>query len=472
MMLLLFPFVANAQKEIKIHHADSLLDMTSQTMRDVDILQTIELSSKALALSTEANYSRGMVRSLYVIGQALFYNQNYDEALDYLSRAEKVKDYKKYPLYMTQIYKVRGQIYFYLQMKEQALRDFSQALYMAKFIEEDHFRGYLTSQIYESFCVVYSYETDKETRYYYLQKNKELLESMEDESFLFPNMINMYSLLGEYYVLDKQLDSAFYNLDKALSLIDKYDFKYVSATLRHLGDAFVLKEDYRQALDNYLKAISSASELGLKSELPLLHQNAAQVYNYLNMPDSAAYHDGRKVFYENEMLVQKVKSTDNALQILINQERETSRSKNRKVLVISILLIIVFGFIISRNLWKRKHKTIMEEVEVETKQLKKQLNEAFDDVLDLAKNNDPAFLTRFQEVYPDFWQSLIVKHTNLTTADLHLCALTYLNISTAEIAKYTYVETRTVQTRRSRLRKKIDLDSNVDLYYYLKSIEL
>lgn len=138
---------------------------------------------------------------------------------------------------------------------------------------------------------------------------------------------------------------------------------------------------------------------------------------------------------------------------------------------IAAVITAILGFIGARLIWRQRRKHIYEEVEEENLHIKEQLNVAFDDVMALAKANDPAFLVRFQEVYPIFYSKLIDLHDGLTATDIKLCAMTYLNISTADIAKYTFVEIRTVQTRRSRLRKKINLAPDVDLFLYLQGLE-
>ncbi len=453
-----------------IHLVDSMLDETNTTMRNVEIEKTIELASKALALSSKAKYSKGMVMSYYTIGQALFHNQNYNEALSYLSLADKVKNHRKYPLYMTQIYKVKGQIYFYLEIEEQALREFNRALDVVKYVDRIDYKDYLTSQIYECFITIYRHLENKDEVLEYLRKNKALLETSNDETFIFPSKINMYSLIGEYYFLNNAPDSAMTYLDKAMSLINKYDFKYKSFTLRLIGDVLFSENNYKSALDYYLEALNNATELGIKGEYPLHSENVADTYLKINIPDSAAYYLNKKINAENDLLREKVSSTDRALKILIEEEKTNYKSKGKLILLLSILTTIIIGIVLSRMIWRKRHKEIIEEVEEETQQLKLQLNQAFEDVLELAKDNNSAFLVRFQEVYKEFFINLNKAHPELTTTDLKLCAMTYLNIPTSDIAKYTYVETRTVQTRRSRLRKKINLAPDVDLYLYLKSL--
>lgn len=474
--LLLFCFLLPLQaipqqrESNNIQLVDSLLSESSAAMLNVDIERTIELSLEALALSNASKYNQGMVRSYYTIGQALFHNQNYNEALTYLSRADKVKNSSKFPLYMAQIYKVKGQIYFYLEMERKAIREFHRALKIAEDIPRDDYRSYVTSQIYESFITVYHVAEKSDSAFYYMQKNKDLLVASQDETFIYPNKINMYGYFGEYYILTNQPDSAMQYLNEGIQLIDKYNFRYRTRTLKFIGDVELMRGNYREALDHYLDAIENASELGMRSELPTIHENIAQVYQHLNLPDSAAKHFNQKVFFENELLKDKVSTTGQALQILLDEEKKISDIRAKKLFIAAIITTTIIGIIISQFVWKRRHKEIIEEVDVEKNQLKQQLNMAFDQVMNLAKNNDPAFLVRFQEVYPEFMKSLHEKHPDLTPTELRLCAMTYLNLPTRDIAAYTFVEIRSVQTSRSRLRKKINLPPDTDLFVYLQSL--
>ena len=257
---------------------DSLLNETHHTMRSVDLERTIELSSKALALSSDAKYERGMVRSYYVIGQALFHNQNYNSALSYLSRAEKVKNNKKYPLYMAQIYKVKGQIYFYLDITNKSLREFNRAEKTAQLVERDDYREYILSQIYESFVTVYAFIEDKEKAFEYMQKGIAMLDKSDNEDLTFPNKINLLSQIGEYYLQQRNYERATDYLNDAMLLIDKYEFRYNAFTKRVLGNLFFDLNDYELALKHYKEALANATDLGLKVEYPILNRKLTEVF--------------------------------------------------------------------------------------------------------------------------------------------------------------------------------------------------
>lgn len=291
---------------------DSLINEAHTAMRDVDIKKTIDLSSQALELSTKNRYQLGTIRSYYTLGQGLFNNQEYNESLSYLSKATRVRGHNKYPLYMSQIYKVMGQIFFYLDIRDDSIIKLNKALATANRIKNIEHKGYITSQIYESLSIVYGGIGDMEASLVYMKKNVDLLNGL-DENFVYPNKINLFTSLGDYYINDGQVDSAKYYIDNSLNIIEKYNFVYTCRAFRYLGDIYKLQNDQALALESYYTAFNNADELGLKSEMWLLHGNIAEVFQKLNMPDSANVHIDKQMLMENESLREKLSTTDIAL---------------------------------------------------------------------------------------------------------------------------------------------------------------
>lgn len=93
----------------------------------------------------------------------------------------------------------------------------------------------------------------------------------------------------------------------------------------------------------------------------------------------------------------------------------------------------------------------------------------FEELRRLVIKNDPIFLNRFREAYPDLVHNILAKHPDLIKSELTLCAMIYLNFSAKEIAEYTFIQHRSVQTNRSRLRKKMKLSSHLNLDQYIRS---
>jgi ligand-binding sensor domain-containing protein/DNA-binding CsgD family transcriptional regulator len=67
----------------------------------------------------------------------------------------------------------------------------------------------------------------------------------------------------------------------------------------------------------------------------------------------------------------------------------------------------------------------------------------------------------------NFFQRLKQHHPDLTANELKLCALLKMNLLSKEIAQLMHVTVKAVEVSRYRLRKKLKIDSEVNLYDYL-----
>ncbi|MDW7693289.1 triple tyrosine motif-containing protein [Flammeovirgaceae bacterium SG7u.111] len=90
--------------------------------------------------------------------------------------------------------------------------------------------------------------------------------------------------------------------------------------------------------------------------------------------------------------------------------------------------------------------------------------------LDITSENDwKMFEQSFSEVHENFLQKLEEEFTDLTPADLQLCAYLKMNLSSKEIASLLNISVRGVEIRRYRLRKKMKLDHDTNLVKFIMS---
>ncbi|MGM1430090.1 helix-turn-helix transcriptional regulator [Sphingobacterium lactis] len=141
---------------------------------------------------------------------------------------------------------------------------------------------------------------------------------------------------------------------------------------------------------------------------------------------------------------------------------------------ISIVLLMVTLFIFIRQYKKiiskyKDNKQLLNKQEQEAKVLLVKVNDAFEEVIQLARSNHPNFYVRFQECYPQFEPKLLRLNPNLQNSELTLLAYIYLNFQTKEIADYTFKSVKTIQNRKHLLRKKLNIQPSVDLYVWLRS---
>ncbi len=95
---------------------------------------------------------------------------------------------------------------------------------------------------------------------------------------------------------------------------------------------------------------------------------------------------------------------------------------------------------------------IIKDLEMNT------LDKTWDQLDDLVKKFEPTFLHKLNE-----------KHPNLTPAEIKLCYMLRLNLSTKDISNLVFKTQEVVRLSRNRLRKKLQLSSTENLTGYLLS---
>ena len=80
------------------------------------------------------------------------------------------------------------------------------------------------------------------------------------------------------------------------------------------------------------------------------------------------------------------------------------------------------------------------------------------------------FEEAFNNADQDFLKKIKTEHPSLTSNDLRLCAYLRLNLSSKEIAPLLNISTRSVEVKRYRLRKKMNLDHDDSLSDYILEI--
>lgn len=85
-------------------------------------------------------------------------------------------------------------------------------------------------------------------------------------------------------------------------------------------------------------------------------------------------------------------------------------------------------------------------------------------------SDDHTFEIQMDQLHQEFFEKLRQDFSDLTSYDLRLCAYLKLGFNSKEIANMLNIQPSSVYISRSRLRKKLDLNSDKDLSSYLNSI--
>ena len=82
------------------------------------------------------------------------------------------------------------------------------------------------------------------------------------------------------------------------------------------------------------------------------------------------------------------------------------------------------------------------------------------------------FQKHFNKSYPGFLEQLASLNRSLTIPDLRICAYLRSGQTTKEIAHMTGLSVRSIESRRYRLRKKLNLNRDTSLHQFIHDIEL
>ncbi|MDR6462668.1 hypothetical protein [Chryseobacterium sediminis] len=100
--------------------------------------------------------------------------------------------------------------------------------------------------------------------------------------------------------------------------------------------------------------------------------------------------------------------------------------------------------------------------------IEKSKHQAFDEIIQLAKDNRPEFWAHFQEQYPDFRKKILKLNSNLKVSELIFCAYIFLGFTTKDIAKYTFKAVQTIKNNKNNLRKRLNVPTQHDTTLWLR----
>lgn len=230
-----------------------------------------------------------------------------------------------------------------------------------------------------------------------------------------------------------------------------------------------LPDRQQKALYLYNKSYSLALLYDIPAELYFITDAMAGLYSEMKMtvPARLMADESKKIKYEIDQNERKA--------ILIAEKTKVDPETKFDLLILTyaiigmVAVIIVTGYyyIYRRRPKHYKHKENITEVnaaDIESR------TEQINRLIKMIKDNDGSFYIVFKEVFPEFQKKLLYFHPNLTGSDLELCAYLKLNLQTKEIAIYKKNSVSSVDNRKSRLRKKLKLSSETNLYVWIDNI--
>ncbi|PQJ78716.1 helix-turn-helix and ligand-binding sensor domain-containing protein [Polaribacter porphyrae] len=189
---------------------------------------------------------------------------------------------------------------------------------------------------------------------------------------------------------------------------------------------------------------------------------AVTVLIFLHLASRRYYKKQKQDVLERAQKELELKELENKQKIIkLNNDKLRSdiESKNRELATSTMSIIKKNEFLntIKAELLSRGKENIDKVIKI----IDKNLNNTDDWKL---------FQEAFNNADKNFLKKIKTKHPELTPNDLRLCAYLRLNLSSKEIAPLLNISPRSVEVKRYRLRKKMNLSHNANLTNYIIEI--
>lgn len=461
-----------------------------------------------------------------VSGNQANYKDSYDKLWTGLLLADQIQnDEIKVTLYIR-----LGRYYSFYKRKDEAMRYFGRSLEINKnLVASGKVAKTNLINSYYAICATYRELDEPELAKIYLdscfmlhsEENRPLLQYLQFERAFTLNAQKKYeAALGLY--------------QQILPWFEQKAPGYRVLLMTYMGDTFIGLNNIDLAEQSYLEAIRISTQFNSHRDFsPLIHQRLSDLYlskgdqlrAYQQLKAEKildeAYFDSRS---ENNRPLLEIQDAYRAEQEriaeLLKEQRLTDLEHQNSLWFLQriILLVCIFFVILISILYfnyvRTKHKSekqiikreqeleiqkVNELIEMKNKELAastlkliekdeflsnlkdklaqqngdlsaKNVKQIVRSINSNSSQNWEEFEARFVAVNQDFYQRLEVKFPKLTQGDKRLCALIKLDFSSKDMAKLMGISVESVHTNRYRLRKKLDLERDINLTEFIATL--
>ncbi|MEA3478236.1 MAG: tetratricopeptide repeat protein [Bacteroidota bacterium] len=459
--------------------------------------QSKQLLDSVADLVGDTNVQRQYLLQLMNIARVFQYTGRYDEAneyffevLSFLQNVDPEREIKLLSSFYLKTYFNIGAIYIYKQDYDQAEIYYTKTL---NEISKDDKKTY--ASILNNLGIIAKERGDYQQAFDY--QNRALVIRGEIEDYF--RMAQSYNNLGTLYALDSNWLEGGKAYTQALQLSQDHNnpFSEIIA-LYGLSKIYYEMEEYKTGFDYYVDYKELNDSILNQNKLKEIAQLEVKERYRKKLQDARLKHEQLELDKQRQL----------TLIVLIG---------SIAVLGFAVLILLYF---LQRNKIKREHliaeRNILKHkgLELEKTNLEQELEfrnkELATNVMSLARSNEfiitvteqllksklnlnkesqaeisriiremqshtnqdiwKDFELRFQQVYNDFYVKLQKKFPNLSTNEKKLCAFLKLNMTTKEISAITYQSVNSIVVARSRLRKKLGLETDKSLISFLEGL--
>lgn len=517
-LLLLSPLFCHAQLDSLLQELSNRekttetvdwLTTTAASIRETDPEGMQNLSERAVKMSRDLKYELGEGTSLMYLGMSFWERDLYVEAIDYYFKALEIFERLELKDKVARVKMNIGNTYDELGQTDKAKAFANEAISVLREVGDSTaiVKGIL------NLGVIHFYQEDYDSAERSFQEVLRFRLAAKDTSGIAISYLN----LANVYEYQKNLGKAVEHYRLAKEVVAPDNTLKVNIDLG-LGNALLLIGKEEEGLELIQEAILDAQRLDQRKmeqfgyealkDYFVEQSEFEQAYSYfLKEVELDREFRGEEVQKKIEVINLKYEDEKKAREL---QEMENARAadtaRNNLIYVLSAFVFFLLAAIILALRLRVKNSKLKEQelllrIDSQNKELASytlnfiQKNELLSELSDRVKELKTEasqkmstgltqlnvlinshlridqdwenFKIMFEAVHEGFLVRLNEEYPDLSSADIKLCALIRLNLNLKESSKILGISSDSVKTARSRLRKKLQLDSSVNLYDFL-----
>lgn len=480
----------------------------SQLYRNVNSDKSLDYAQTALShIRKDIDY-RMVIRAYINYGIAKFYLDDYIEAITKFNTALNLAHIHSDERHEIMALSSLGNVYSSINDNKTALKYYSDALSLSHRDSSNH--EYLPT-LYGNIGLIHL--NDKN----YSDAEEYLLEAARTSSRDNKYLINFYNNLAEIFLIKKDLENCIKYIRLAESLHDNgnINISEIAHTELCKAEYYLTQKDTSNALVSLKNAKRLGEEVKSSSILKEVTLRLYQISKEKKDTEKALAYLEQYNEYNNKLInsekVQEITNIRHQEQIKRQEENLKNANIQNKLKIrlniyfsIIIALVSVSSTVFALMKYKKARKArirLENELELKNKELTSKIiflierNEIMNNIISELKsinNSTPAnakaktmdlirnleknidnslfntFDTHFSHIHEKFYDNLKNIVPDISPAELRVCALLRMNLSSKEIAALINISPGSVDVMRTKIRKKLGLsDPKVNLTSYL-----
>ncbi len=483
----------------------NLLNRLAEAQQYIDREQMRILGEEALEISEDIGYQKGIASAYNNLGTYYRLRGIYENAIDYYFNALQIMEDIKDERGIARCYNLIGILYYVLKNFDLSLEYYQKALEMN--YQQNDIKWIAGNS--NNIGMIYQELQEYEKAIAFYMKSLEMNLQLGNKDWIANNYGNIGSL---YQIMGNEKSLEFFQKRLALNQ-ERKSASGIAFSMYLIGNYHFKMGNPKEALPYLLRAYELADSI---TDLPIqgeASERISETYQRLGDYRHALEFEKLNKIYEDSLKLAENTEKVTRLQMQYshreNQEMQELNYQKSKMVQTAVAVVLIFVLAVTLLILNRQrirskqirliqskleieNRLLQEELDFKEKMLQENINYLLDinallantiskfntlkisskpenrrvikeviSILQSGINDDiwREFEVRFNQIHKDFYQKINARFPDLTPNEKKLCAFLKLNMTTKEIAAITSLSVKSIETARSRLRKKLNIEN-------------